>query len=185
MPYKQCDCTCATKCPQGKVGSEFKCWIFYEEEKMGMEEDRSDVSLSKYTTMYDGPLTKKMEELGQNKEGGAIRYDKGKIQYELLPPEWIHALADVMTQGARKYEKRNWEKGMDWSAMIGSAQRHLNKFLAGSRYDGNRFDVSEGTTGCHHLAMAAWNLLALMTFDLRDIGEDDLPNLIGEVGENY
>ena len=36
----------------------------------------------------------------------------GKLRMDLTPPEWEVALADVMTQGAKKYEPRNWEKGM-------------------------------------------------------------------------
>ncbi len=94
------------------------------------------------------------------------RYDAGKIRLDLLPVEWIWGLGSVMTAGAVKYAERNWEKGMKWSKVIGSMLRHTYKFLAGERYDPE--------TGCHHLAMVAWNALALMSYDLRSIGENDL-----------
>jgi len=118
------------------------------------------------------------EILGQGADGGGLRMDGGKIKFDLLPPEWKQALADVMTQGAKKYDARNWEKGMDWSSMIGCIERHLTKFLAGERYDGKEFDLEKGTTGCHHLAMVAWNVLALMTYDTRELGNNDLPKAV-------
>lgn len=95
-----------------------------------------------------------------------LRYDTGKNRLDLIPPEWVWGLGDVLTKGAAKYEDRNWEKGMKWSRVFGPMLRHAYKFMAGERYDEE--------TGCHHLAMVAWNALALMSYDLREIGEDDL-----------
>ena len=89
---------------------------------------------------------------------------------DLIPPEWTWALGDVTTQGSKKYAARNWEQGMDWSKVVACMKRHIEKFLAGERYD-------HGETGCHHLAMVAWNALALMTYDIRGIGKMDLPKL--------
>lgn len=116
------------------------------------------------------------ETLGDGLDGGGKRMNAGKLRIELVPPEWFVALADVMTQGSKKYEPRNWEKGMKWSTMIGSMKRHIAKFEAGERYDGDGFDLEKGTTGCHHLAMIAWNALALMTYDLLKKGTNDLPD---------
>ena len=124
------------------------------------------------------PHQPKTEEvLGDGADGGGKRMNAGKLRVELVPPEWLFALADVMTQGSKKYEPRNWEKGMKWSTMLGSMKRHIAKFEAGSRYDGKGFDLEKGTTGCHHLAMAAWNALALLTYDLRRKGTNDIPNV--------
>lgn len=102
-------------------------------------------------------------------DGGGLRYNAGKNRIDLLPPEWTWALGDVTTKGSYKYEERNWERGMKWSIMVGCASRHVLKFLVGERYDRE--------TGCHHLAMAAWNILALMSYDLRGIGENNLPGV--------
>lgn len=102
-------------------------------------------------------------------DNGGLRFDTGKNQLELIPPEWVWALGDVLTRGAAKYAPRNWERGMAWSKMIGCSLRHIYKFAMGERYDPE--------TGCHHLAMGAWNLLSLMTYDLRGIGENDLPSI--------
>jgi hypothetical protein len=99
-----------------------------------------------------------------------LRYDAGKLRMDLIPPEWEEGLAEVLTKGAEKYEPRNWELGMPWSKIIGSARRHLLKFQKGERYDPE--------TGCHHLFMAAWNILALASYDVRGLGENDLPNYV-------
>lgn len=98
--------------------------------------------------------------------GGGLRYDAGKNRLDLIPPEWFWGLGVVMTQGAKKYEDRNWEQGMPWSKCWGPALRHAFKWLLGERYDEE--------TGCHHLLMVAWNVLALFTYDMRKIGMDDL-----------
>lgn len=119
-----------------------------------------------------------LEQVGNDlSAGGGLRFNKGKNLMELVPPEWEWALADVTTQGSKKYPARNWEKGMEWSAMIGCMKRHTAKFMAGESYDGPEFNLEKGETGCHHLAMVAWNALALMCYDLRGVGKNDLPEL--------
>lgn len=101
-------------------------------------------------------------------DGGGLRYADGKCRVELIPPEWPWALGMVLTRGAIKYADRNWERGMAWSYMIGSTLRHVFKFICGERYDKE--------SGNHHLAHAAWNCLALMSYDIRgSIGTNDLP----------
>lgn len=95
-----------------------------------------------------------------------MRFNSGKNQLELIPVEWIWGLGMVLTRGAAKYAVRNWERGMKWSYPIGCALRHMLKFMCGERYDPE--------TGCHHLFMAAWNCCALATYDIRQIGENDL-----------
>jgi hypothetical protein len=99
-------------------------------------------------------------------DGGGLRYNADKVRLELIPPDWFWALGQVLTRGAIKYDTRNWERGMPWSTMIGCSLRHIVKFMCGERYDPE--------TGCHHLAHAAWNCLALMTYDIRKIGQNDL-----------
>jgi len=101
-------------------------------------------------------------------DGGGLRKDDGKNKLELIPPEWIWGLGMVLTQGAEKYLVRNWERGMSWGKMIGCGLRHVLKFICGERYDRE--------SGCHHLLHASWNFLSLMSYDLRGIGENDLPS---------
>ena len=97
----------------------------------------------------------------------ALRYDSGKIRYDLLPADALEALALVYTKGAEKYADRNWEKGMSWSRCFASLMRHIWAFWRGELYDPE--------TKCHHMAMAAWNCFALCSYSLRQIGNDDRP----------
>lgn len=101
----------------------------------------------------------------QQREEPALRYDAGKVRYELIPADALEELAKVYSRGASKYADRNWEKGMSWSRCFGSLMRHSWKFWSGERDDPE--------TGCHHMAMAAWNCFALLTYSLRAVGTDD------------
>lgn len=96
-----------------------------------------------------------------------VRFDKGKLRYDLLAPDSLEELVKVYTKGAEKYADRNWEKGMDWHRVFGSLMRHAWKFWRGEDYDEE--------TGCHHMAMVAWNALALCSYSLRKVGLDDRP----------
>lgn len=111
-------------------------------------------------------------------DGGGLRYNDGKCRVELIPPEWPWALGMVLTRGAIKYDDRNWERGMSWSYMVGSIMRHVFKFMIGERYDKE--------SGNHHLAHAAWNCLALMSYDVRGLHRlNDLSTLMPPWPDTY
>lgn len=99
----------------------------------------------------------------------AKRYDKGKLRFDLLPGDGVEELVRVFTYGAQKYADRNWELGMSWSRCLASLFRHVWAFF----YKHESFDEE---SGCHHMAHATWNALALVVYDLRKIGTDDRPN---------
>lgn len=100
----------------------------------------------------------------QQKAEPGLRYDKGKLRWDLVPPEFEEVVEDY-TLGAAKYSERNWEKGMSWGRVFGSLMRHSWKFWRGE-------DIDE-ETGLHHMAMAAWNAIALLVYSRRKIGLDD------------
>lgn len=84
------------------------------------------------------------------------RYDVGKLRFDLVPPEWERALAEVLTRGASKYSERNWEAGMSYSRCYAAVRRHLNAFWSGKDVDAE--------SGLHHLAHAAWGCLAILSY---------------------
>lgn len=98
-----------------------------------------------------------------------LRYNADKLRYDLVPPDAMEALVRVFTFGAKKYAPRNWEKGMPWMECDASLRRHLAAWEMGEHLDPE--------SGEPHLAHAVWNALALLTFELRDIGEDDRPSI--------
>lgn len=68
--------------------------------------------------------------------GEGLRFNEGKLRYDLLHPHALKGLTQVLTAGANKYAERNWENGMPWSkSVLASAQRHLAKIVAGEDYD--------------------------------------------------
>ena len=93
--------------------------------------------------------------------------DTGKVRMELLPPELLEATAVVLTFGAKKYEDRNWEKGMKWSRVFGALMRHL-----WSWWKGEKCDVE---TGYSHLWHASCCIAFLIAYEQRQTGEDDRP----------
>jgi len=96
---------------------------------------------------------------------GATKYDGDKIRLDLLPYDAIEEIGKVMTQGAKKYRDRNWEKGMTWSRLFASTLRHLFAFWRGEKVD-PEFGIS-------HLAHAGCCILFLLAHKMRKIGVDD------------
>lgn len=85
-----------------------------------------------------------------------LRYDEGKLRFDLVPPRPYVELVKVYTMGATKYIPRNWEKGMKWSRVIAAMFRHIYKFLLGEVYDKE--------SGLHHMAHVAFGCFALMEY---------------------
>ena len=102
-------------------------------------------------------------------DGGGLRYDEGKERVDLLPADALLALGVVYSVGAKKYAERNWERGMPWSKCLGPLMRHLFKWMMGETWDTEDKDAPPQ----RHIAKVAWNALALLTYELRDIGQDD------------
>ncbi|QQV89743.1 5' nucleotidase [Cellulophaga phage Calle_1] len=68
-------------------------------------------------------------------KGGGLRYNTGKLRYDLQHPVATEGLVKVLTKGAEKYAPRNWERGMKWSDVIQSLDRHWAAFKNGEDYD--------------------------------------------------
>lgn len=98
----------------------------------------------------------------------ARRYNNGKLRYELIPHTALKDVAEVYTKGAAKYTitddegniiddgANNWRKGLSWTSMIGSVQRHIEAWKNGEDIDPD--------LGTKHLANAAWGLLGLLEY---------------------
>lgn len=65
---------------------------------------------------------------------------------DLLPVSAIIEVSKIFEEGARKYDARNWEKGIPMSRFLDSGIRHAMKWLRGDRDE-------------PHLAQACWNFL--------------------------
>lgn len=69
------------------------------------------------------------------RDGKGLRYNEGKLRYDLMHPVATKGMVKVLTNGAQKYAARNWERGMSWTSVLASLKRHLELFEAGQDYD--------------------------------------------------
>lgn len=95
----------------------------------------------------------------------AMRFNKNKLRFDLIPPEALIELARVYTVGALKYPPDNWKKGGPWSDNVRAINSHLTQWRAGQAVDKE--------TGAHHLMHLAWNAITLMYYEMYDLGQDD------------
>jgi len=79
--------------------------------------------------------TKNVEKETNNGRGSGMRFNEGKLRYDLVQGEAHKDMVEVLTMGASKYADRNWENGMNWSIVIGSMKRHIAAIERGEDYD--------------------------------------------------
>jgi hypothetical protein len=107
-------------------------------------------------------VSSELHDSGQRREfgTGAVRdMCAGKGDMISLPWKAILRLSVHYENGAKKYGRMNYQKGMPISAFIDSAVRHLAKYQSGSDDE-------------DHLSAAAFNVLGAMLM------EQDHPELI-------
>lgn len=96
-----------------------------------------------------------------------LKKDNDKARWDLLPIPALRHVVDVYTFGVKKYEARSWERGMAYSRVYAALLRHVTAWWTGENFDKE--------SGLHHLAHAAWNCLALLTYEMTGLGTDDRP----------
>jgi hypothetical protein len=87
-----------------------------------------------------------------------MKFDAGKTQFALIPPQALKQVADVFTFGASKYGANNWRKDGKTTSHVrtyNSIQRHLNAYLA--------CEDADPESGFSHLAHACTQIMILMT----------------------
>lgn len=101
--------------------------------------------------------------------------DGGKARYDLLPPEFLEAVALVLGYGAQKYAPRNWELGMSWGRVFAAAMRHGWAWWGGKGPTTRNFAFGEvdDETGFSHLWHLATCVAFLIAYEQRGVGTDD------------
>jgi len=85
------------------------------------------------------------------------KFDKGKLQYSLIPTEATKALATVLTHGAEKYSPNSWMNVPDASRRyLDALMRHLEAYRSG-----DLIDQDSGLPHLDHLLTNAAFLVAL------------------------
>jgi hypothetical protein len=111
------------------------------------------------------PIAVKAEELEYDEK--TTKTKEIKPRPDLVPPEAILAVSEILAFGAEKHGARSWEKGMAWSDNYAACQRHLLKWYSGENLDPE--------TGRSHLWHAATRIFFLIGSEARNIGTDDRP----------
>lgn len=93
----------------------------------------------------------KLPDTGKRKHfdtGAQKENDPSKGMPHLIPTEAMRMLAKRFSDGAIKYEARNWEKGLPLSNFVDSLMRHTWAFL-------------DNETDEDHLGAIIWNAVCL------------------------
>lgn len=115
----------------------------YDKSKILIEEwNKSDKGIEEFTADdLDPPLIytpfsvrNGHQTLEESKHKG-LRFNEGKLRYDLIHPWSQEQMVRVLTKGSVKYEERNWERGMKWSNVLASAKRHMAAIERGEDYD--------------------------------------------------
>lgn len=102
---------------------------------------------------------KRQDELIMEDKKLGMKYDSGKLRYDLIPPEILEELAKILTHGANKYGDNNWkllEDPMD--RYYAALMRHLQEWRKGNSID-------EDDSGELHLSHALANIAFLVYFE--------------------
>jgi len=89
-------------------------------------------------------------------KGNGLRFNQGKLRYDLVEPRAHKDMVQVLTDGAIKYEPRNWQRGLSWTSVLASLKRHIAAIELGEDYDPE--------SGRLHIAHAACNVHFLNAF---------------------
>ena len=68
------------------------------------------------------------------KENG-IRENKGKLKWSLVSFKALEPMVQVLMFGAFKYDSWNWSRGLKYTEICESLQRHVYSFLQGEDDD--------------------------------------------------
>ena len=104
--------------------------------------------------------------------GGVRDMHEGKGDMVSLPNSAILRLSKHYENGAKKYGRWNYTKGIPVSSFLDSALRHIFKYL-------------DGRDDEDHLSAAAFNILGAMEMEAKHKELVDLPNREGKKTFDY
>lgn len=100
-----------------------------------------------------------MKQFGNHKDqkaGEGLRFNEGKLRYDLMHPTATEGLVKVLTKGSLKYAERNWEKGMSWTTVLASLKRHLAAIEIGEDYDKETGELHINHVQCNAHFLSAY-----------------------------
>ena len=96
--------------------------------------------------------------VNNSQKPAGMKNDQEKNRLDLIEPEFIESVGQVLTFGAQKYEPNNWQKVEDAeNRYYAAAMRHLMSWRRGEKIDPE--------SGLNHLDHVACNIMFLQHFD--------------------
>jgi len=106
-----------------------------------------------------------MKGYNMSKVEKGMKFDKGKLRFDLITPYFYEGLAEGLTFGAKKYKPNNWMLFADeGNKYIGATLRHLISYRLNNQIDEE--------SGVSHLALVATNLMFLYYFGQKRVDEN-------------
>ena len=105
----------------------------------------------------------------------ATKHDERKPRISNIPGKVLMSVARVFDFGAKKYDRYNYRRGMEWSRYYDACVRHITSW-----FDGGDFDDE---SGLHHIDHAICCLIMLRANIIEDQGIDDRYKKVSGVDE--
>lgn len=86
-----------------------------------------------------------------------MKNDNGKVLASLVDPDFILGTAEILTFGAKKYAKNNWQLNDDLDRYKDALLRHLYSYLGG--------ELIDPESGKPHLDHIACNIMFIRYFE--------------------
>lgn len=94
--------------------------------------------------------------------GAFMKFDSGKLRYDLVPTSWHKGDAEILTFGAKKYKPNNWRNVEDAGRYIAALERHLEAFKLAIE-NGDSDGLFDEDSSLHHLKHLRTNAGFLLT----------------------
>jgi hypothetical protein len=90
--------------------------------------------------------------------GPGLKFDTGKLRWDLLPIDCVEDAVKILTFGAEKYSANNWQNIEDGeNRYFAALMRHLSASRQGEKIDPE--------SGLSHLSHAMCNVVFLLWFE--------------------
>lgn len=81
-------------------------------------------------------MSEQSDPSGLDQHAAGAKLDKGKLRYDLYPPEVLESVVQILTFGAEKYSPNGWKEVSDANNRYYSAMmRHLEAWRQGEEVD--------------------------------------------------
>lgn len=104
------------------------------------------------------PVSQLGEQSGpQDRDNGPVlgmRHNQGKLKWSLIDYPSMEGMVRVLEKGAIKYAPYNWQKGLKFTEMLESMQRHTAALMAGEDIDSETGEFHEDLIHCNAMFLS-------------------------------